>query len=292
MSEFGDEGMGDILRVVGEGPARSLEQAETLDSVMHAPALERVGRLGERRQLHGEAMAPIAKLIEGDAAAVAAAKKLKELPRDVPAAAHESRPLGGGRDSLFVDLPPGLKILGTPYDFARNGPVYGGGVSASADPGAGFVDVSVGDDHDYGGGMVASGAVGLSIVPTKSGTVSVRPYLKHSYKWTLFANLLSGSIDGRVGMFVEEQNGPRVSNIQEAVLFHQTSESVAEGALETTSITFGDDVHFAAHAGRRYTAWFWATISGDQSGNVTFLSWSWALGNVKMQLLFLGVELT
>jgi len=292
MNEIGDEGNGDILRVVGEEPARSLEAAETLDSVMHAPALERVARLGEQRRLHAEAMAPVMKLVEGDAAAVAAAKKLREQPRDFPATARKPRLLGGGRDSLLVDLAPGLKILGTPYDFARTGPVHGGGASASADPGTGFVQAFIGDDEDYGGGMVASGAVGLSIVPTKSGTVSVRPYLKHSYDWMLFAHFLSASIEGRIGFFVEEQNGPRVSNTQEAVLFHQTSETFAQGGIETEPFTFDGDVHFAAHSGRRYTAWFWATLSGDQSGGVTFLSWSHALGNVKMQLLFLGVELT
>jgi hypothetical protein len=290
MGEGESQDRDEILRFGQEDWPLSREAAATLDSVMFTPAVERINQAGERRQLRAEVIEPLEQAIGANPAAADAARRLNERVRDDRGGVGEAPFRGGDVSPLAFDLSGGVKLFSPPFDYARNAPLYGQGVAVSSEPGAGTVRVEIGDDSEYGGGMVASGAVGLGFGVSRSGHVSVRPYFKHAYEWILSCLLLSASVQGRVGFYAEEENGLVVSNFQEARLFDQTSETYAYEVKEEETLSFNGDAHFSAQAGRRYRVWFWATLAGDQSGSGTF-SASYARHFLSIKVPFLGVEL-
>ena len=68
-------------------------------------------------------------------------------------------------------------------------------------------------ESGYGGPLSGSAAVGLGLETTKSGIVSLRPFIRQEFTWRVYAGLgFSATTRGQVGCVVKTDGGPTVSD--------------------------------------------------------------------------------
>ena len=277
--------------------ARSEEVGAILDEVVFAPALTRVARAREMRQLYWQAMEPVRRAIEEDAGAQEAGRKYGEMVAVDHAARRASfasaRPFAGAGGSPPFNVKPGVTVFRPPFDYQRTSK-DGDGVTASADPRDGTLSVFVKPDEHFDGASSGYAAIGLGLEARKAGNVSIRPMVWYWTAGDALGHFLSATSAGHIGYVVEDEGGRAVSNPPQDVelwnVMHQHWDY-------TPSVTgwIGDweyEIHFRAEASHRYTVWFWAKVFGDQSGtDYWFASSTWA-GIIQAEVNWVAVELT
>jgi hypothetical protein len=166
-------------------------------------------------------------------------------------------------------------------------------VQVHANPLTGTLGSQVNPGH-FDGASGGSAAIGLGLESTRSGTISVRPYVEFDSDWYVFGIGLSARSAGHIGLFVATEDGTVVSNTQDYQVFDVDGihpDSYLGGDAEVLRSPY-QEVRFLAEANRHYQLWIWVNVFGDQSGgfHALGLSWSDMYGSLDATVRFIAVE--
>lgn len=245
-------------------PFRTVDSARLSD-------IEVADLRGEASLLRVKALGPMLGQVEADKAAVAAMKRSAVLLGKAASIVSRgsrlrSSPIGSPIQWGW-NLDPGTNVFGIPYNGERQGPTKGPGTTAKANRNTGEMTVSVSYDEDFSGTRSAEASIQLALATSKSGIVSLRPYIQFDAFSLVQGQHLSAYSRGVIFLSAAKWFDPSTATGSEAVLFsHQTQSDLdyltPNGAISSSDLSLNVPIS----AGEPLIISIGARVTGNQSG--------------------------
>lgn len=265
--------------------------AETVKKEMTARVAERAHAARDARAKETELMrqvqAPVVSLIERDAAAFAALKKLREVKRaSLPLAQpnhvsakhrHMSVPSAAGV------TPGGFTVVGPPYDIPwtdRQGNAHGNQYSDVATGGFGINTGTVTGDWSS-----QSAGIGIVLTTATPVTALITPDATFDYAWADTASFATSHTGGLVGVLVQDLDGAgtiidaRQNLWSDGTGWLESHDGSGNGYVQS----FISSLLVPMTPAHRYLVWTWCW--GESDGNM-------ASCRLDARLFFLAVSAT